>query len=56
MRKFPGARYPTKMTVGSRNTDELYRWIFGDNLAVRRELADVWAAMPPLTTNRLQSA
>ena len=54
MRKFSGARYPTKMTVGSRNTDELYRWIFGDNLAVRRELADVWAAMPPLTTNRLQ--
>tara|TARA_B110000211_G_scaffold209459_1_gene246814 strand:+ start:1003 stop:2334 length:1332 start_codon:yes stop_codon:yes gene_type:complete len=54
MRKFPGARYPTKMTVGSRNTDELYRWIFGDNLAVRRELADVWAAMPPLTTTRLQ--
>ena len=53
-RQFPGARYPTKMTVGSRNTDELYRWIFGDNLAVRRELADVWAAMPPLTTNRLQ--
>ena len=54
MRKFPGARYPTKMTVGSRNTDELYRWVFGDNLAVRRELADVWAAMPPLTTTRLQ--
>ena len=53
-RKFPGARYPTKMTVGSRNSDELYRWIFGDNLAVRRELADVWAAMPPLTTTRLQ--
>ena len=53
-RKFPGARYPTKMTVGSRNTDELHRWLFGDNLAVRRELADVWAAMPPLTTNRLQ--
>ena len=54
MRKFPGARYPTKMTVGSRNTDELHRWLFGDNLAVRRELADVWAAMPPLTTTRLQ--
>jgi SWI/SNF-related matrix-associated actin-dependent regulator 1 of chromatin subfamily A len=53
-RQFPGARYPTKMTVGSRNTDELKRWVFGDNLAVRRELADVWAAMPPLTTNRLQ--
>ena len=54
LRRFPGARYPTKMTVGSRNTDELYRWIFEDNLAVRRELADVWAAMPPLTTTRLQ--
>jgi SWI/SNF-related matrix-associated actin-dependent regulator of chromatin subfamily A-like protein 1 len=53
-RQFPGARYPTKMTVGSRNTDELHRWLFGDNLAVRRELADVWAAMPPLTTTRLQ--
>lgn len=52
-RQFPGARYPTKMTVGSRNTDELNAWLFDGGLAVRRELAEVWAAMPPLTINRL---
>ena len=52
-RQFPGARYPTKMTVGSRNTDELNEWLFDGGLAVRRELAEVWAAMPPLTVNRL---
>jgi SNF2 family DNA or RNA helicase len=53
-RTFPGARYPTVMTVGNRNTDELNEWLFEGGLAVRRELADVWAAMPPLTINRLQ--
>ena len=52
-RQFPGAKYPTKMTVGSRNTEELNEWLFDGGLAVRRELADVWAAMPPLTINRL---
>jgi SWI/SNF-related matrix-associated actin-dependent regulator of chromatin subfamily A-like protein 1 len=52
-RQFPGARYPTKMTVGSRNTDDLNEWLFDGGLAVRRELAEVWAAMPPLTINRL---
>ena len=52
-RQFPGASYPTKMTVGSRNTDELNSWLFDGGLAVRRELAEVWAAMPPLTINRL---
>ena len=52
-RQFPGASYPTKMTVGSRNTDELNEWLFDGGLAVRRELAEVWAAMPPLTINRL---
>jgi hypothetical protein len=52
-RQFPGARFPTKMTVGSRNTDELNGWLFDGGLAVRRELAEVWAAMPPLTVNRL---
>jgi hypothetical protein len=41
------------MTVGSRNTDELNSWLFDGGLAVRRELAEVWAAMPPLTINRL---
>jgi len=45
---------PVKVTVGNRNTDDLNEWMFGQGLAVRRELADVWASMPPLTTNRLQ--
>lgn len=53
-KKFAGARFPTVMTVGSRNTDELREILYhGANpVAVRRELADVWAAMPPITHNR----
>lgn len=53
-RKFsPFQKQPTIMTVGNRNTDELNKWLFEGGLAVRRELKDVWAAMPPLTTNSL---
>jgi|ETNvirnome_2_300_1030623.scaffolds.fasta_scaffold01680_5 SNF2 family DNA or RNA helicase len=52
-RQFPGARFPTKLTVGNRNTEELNEMLFAGGLAVRRELADVWAEMPPLTTTRL---
>jgi hypothetical protein len=48
--------YPTMVTVGNRNTEELNDWIFGEGLAVRRELKDVWAAMPPLTINGLTIA
>lgn len=50
----PHQRHLTEITVGNRNTDELNEWIFSGGLAVRRELADVWAAMPPLTVNRLE--
>jgi SNF2 family DNA or RNA helicase len=53
-KKFAGARFPTMMTVGSRNTSELAEIMYqGEGrVAVRRELADVWAAMPPITRNR----
>ena len=51
---FPGARFPVSMTVGSRNTEELRDILYAGpgRVAVRRELADVWAAMPPITHNR----
>jgi hypothetical protein len=54
MKRFsPSQRRPVPVTVGNRNTDELNKWLFDGGLAVRRELADVWAQMPPLTTNSL---
>jgi len=54
MKKFsPRQPSPVPVTVGNRNTDELNQWLFDGGLAVRRELKDVWAAMPPLTTNSL---
>jgi SNF2 family DNA or RNA helicase len=54
MKKFsPRQPRPVPVTVGNRNTDELNAWLFDGGLAVRRELKDVWAAMPPLTTNGL---
>ena len=51
---FPGARFPVSMTVGSRNTEELRDILYAgpNRVAVRRKLADVWAAMPPITHNR----
>lgn len=52
-RTFPGAKYPTTLVVGNRNTEELNEMLFKGGLAVRRELAEVWAAMPSLTTSRL---
>ena len=53
-KKFPGARFPVTMSVGSRNTEELREILYSgaNRVAVRRELADVWAAMPPITHNR----
>lgn len=53
-KQFQGARFPVSMTVGSRNTEELREIMYSgpDRVAVRRELADVWAAMPPITYNR----
>ena len=50
-RKFAGARFPVKMTVGSRNLDELGA-ILAD-CATRRTLDDVWESMPSLTHTRL---
>jgi SNF2 family DNA or RNA helicase len=54
-RKFPGARFPVKLVVGNRNTDELNEMVYGGDhpVAVRRELSEVWDAMPPLTKNVL---
>ena len=53
-KQFKGARFPTTLTVGNRNTEELNAWMFDNGLAVRRELEEVWKAMPPITVNRLQ--
>ena len=53
-KQWPGARFPTTVTVGSRNTDKLNEWVFDNGLAVRRDLADVWKQMPPFTSNRLR--
>jgi SNF2 family DNA or RNA helicase len=50
-RKFPGAYRPVKMTVGSRNLDELGAILA--TCATRRTLDDVWESMPSLTHTRL---
>ena len=46
---------PIKVVVGNRNTVELNKMLFDGSspLAVRRELKEVWAAMPPITKTRL---
>lgn len=51
-RTFPGARFPTKMTVGSRNLQELGEILA--TCATRRTLDDVWESMPPITHTRLE--
>jgi SNF2 family DNA or RNA helicase len=51
-RKFPGAYRPVKMTVGSRNLDELGAILA--TCATRRTLDDVWESMPPITHTRLE--
>lgn len=51
-RTFPGARFPTKMTVGSRNLEELGQIL--STCATRRTLDDVWKDMPSLTQTRLE--
>ena len=50
-RKFAGARFPVKMTVGSRNLDEIGEMLA--TCATRRTLDDVWESMPSLTHTRL---
>lgn len=51
-RQFGGARFPTMMVVGNRNTDQLADWVYGEGHAMRFDLEDVFKDMPPLTTNR----
>jgi len=55
-RQFPGARFPTWMTVGNNRTDELADWVYGDELALRVDLEEVFANMPPITHNRYEIA
>lgn len=50
--RFPARKIKTKLVVGNRNTEELAGWIYGDRLALRVDLNEVYKAMPPLTTNR----
>jgi SNF2 family DNA or RNA helicase len=52
-RRFGGMYKPKRVTVGNRNTDALNQWLYQgqERIAVRRELKDVWGAMPPLTVN-----
>jgi len=52
-RQFAGARWPTWMTVGNRNTEQLAEWIYSD-LAMRVDLEEVFKSMPPLTTRRYE--
>tara|TARA_A100001035_G_scaffold138170_1_gene108631 strand:- start:983 stop:2332 length:1350 start_codon:yes stop_codon:yes gene_type:complete len=49
-----GRGRPTPVVVGNRNTEELSEWIFGGGFAVRRELQEVWDAMPDLTISHLE--
>jgi SWI/SNF-related matrix-associated actin-dependent regulator 1 of chromatin subfamily A len=43
-----------KMVIGNRNTEDLANWIYGDELALRVDLEEVFANMPPLTQNRYE--
>lgn len=51
-RQFGGARFPTMMVVGNRNTDQLAEWVYGEGHALRFDLEEVFKDMPPLTKNR----
>ena len=53
-RQFPGARFPTQMVVGNRNTEELGRWIYEEGHALRVDLKEVFEAMPPITHRRYE--
>lgn len=55
-RTFGNSRFakPVTVAVGSRNLDELRDWIYGEGLAIRHELADVWKNMPPITRQAYQ--
>lgn len=53
-RQWPGARGPVEMVVGNRNTDELADWVYSGGLALRVDLDEVFANMPPLTQNRYE--
>jgi SWI/SNF-related matrix-associated actin-dependent regulator 1 of chromatin subfamily A len=57
-RKFAGARFAKDVVVGNRNTEDLAEWIYTDDngrdapLALRVDLEEVFANMPPLTKTR----
>lgn len=51
-KKYPGARFPVRVTVGS--TDEKTLGAIMSTVATRRTLEDVWQDMPPLTHTRLE--
>ena len=53
-KQFPGARWPVKMVVGNARTEELANWVYGEELALRVDLEEVFANMPPLTQNRYE--
>ena len=51
-RMFPGSRIARNIVVGNRDTEDLANWVYGDGLAIRVDLEDVFRNMPPLTENR----
>jgi SWI/SNF-related matrix-associated actin-dependent regulator 1 of chromatin subfamily A len=51
-RQWPGARWPVKAVVGNQRTAELAEWMYGDGLAMRVDLDEVYQDMPALTINR----
>ncbi len=51
-RQFSPRARPVKMVVGNRYTAELSEWVYGEGLALRVDLKEVFESMPPLTRNR----
>ena len=44
--KFPGARFPKKVVVGNKNLEELHAFIYDNNIARRRTLAELVEHLP----------
>ena len=53
-RTFPGAWKPVELVVGNKNTAELAEWVYGGGHALRVDLDEVFASMPPLTHRRYE--
>jgi SNF2 family DNA or RNA helicase len=51
---FPGARFPVLMVIGNRQTDDLADWVYGNELAMRVDLQEVFDNMPPLTKSKYE--